>query len=159
VLVDPKRGPEWIDSLAEARVVRRLSDTEYVEWDHVKTPFILADRDFVFDTKIDLLPDKKQVLVAYHSVNDPAAPKTDYVRGQFIYGKFVLTSLDHGKKTRVLAELLCDPKGSVPKWIVNLFQKSWPHDTLTNLRTEMKRSDIKDDSRIRDALKSHGFLD
>lgn len=34
VLVDTKRGTEWIDSLAEARTVRRVSDREYVEWDH-----------------------------------------------------------------------------------------------------------------------------
>lgn len=159
VLVDPKRGPEWIDSLAEARCVRRVSDTEYVEWDHVKTPFVLADRDFVFDVKFDVLKDKKQVLLAYHSVNDPAAPKTDYVRGVFPFGKFVLTPLDHGKKTRVLAEVLADPKGSVPKWIVNLFQKSWPHDTLVNLRSEMQRRDLKDDARVAEALKSGGLLD
>lgn len=159
VLVDPKRGPEWIDSLAEAKAVRHVSDSEYVEWDHVKTPFVLADRDFVFDVKIQILSDKKQVLLAYHSVNDPAAPKTDYVRGQFLYGKFVLTPLNHGKHTRVLAELLADPKGSVPKWIVNIFQKSWPHDTLVNLRKEMQRADLKDDARVHDALQSGGLLD
>jgi hypothetical protein len=158
VLVDTKRSPEWIDSVADARVVRRLSETEFVEYSHVKTPFVLADRDFVYRVKVELVPAKKQVIVSFRSVEDPAAPRNpDYVRGHFIYGKWVLTSLDHGKKTRVLAELLCDPKGSVAKWIVNLFQKSWPHDTLANLRKRMKRTDLKDEPRIKEALKSHGF--
>jgi hypothetical protein len=140
VIVDQKRAPEWIDSLAETKVVRKVSKTEQVEWDHIATPFVLADRDFVFKTKLNFDPAKKRVSLDYKSVNDPAAPKTDYVRGIFVYGNFVLTSLDHGKKTRVSAEVLCDPKGSVAKWIVNLFQKSWPHNTIQSLRDRSSRS-------------------
>jgi hypothetical protein len=79
------------------------------------------------------------------------------VRGEFLYGKFVLTSIDEGKKTRVLAELLCDPKGSVAKWIVNMFQKDWPHKTLESLRGQVKKPDIVDDSRLKDALAKAGM--
>ncbi|MGC4086529.1 MAG: hypothetical protein QM756_01270 [Polyangiaceae bacterium] len=113
VLIDSKRAPESIDSLAESRTIRHVSETEYVEWDHIATPFVLKDRDFVFNAKLEIKPKQKQVRLDYHSVNDPDAPKTDYVRGQFIYGTFALTSVDGGKRTRVLAEVLCDPKGSV----------------------------------------------
>jgi len=157
VLVDVKRGTEWIDSLEEARTVRRVSETEYVEWDHIGTPFVLKDRDFVFKAKLDIRPKQKQVVLNYHSVNDPDAPKTDYVRGQFIYGTFVLTSVDGGKRTRILAELLCDPKGSVAKWIVNLFQKSWPHNTITALRAQVRKPDIKDDPKLKAELLRQGF--
>lgn len=157
VIVDSKRATEWIDSLAEARTLRHVSETEYIEWDHIATPFVLKDRDFVFDAKLEFKPGKKQVLLNYHSVNDPAAPKTDYVRGQFIYGTFALTSIDGGKRTRVLAEVLCDPKGSVAKWIVNLFQKSWPHNTVVALRNQVKKADIKDDARLAAELARQGF--
>ncbi len=157
VLVDTKRATEWIDSLAEARTIRKISDTEFVEWDHIATPFVLADRDFVFNAKLDLRPKQKQVALNYHSVNDPAAPKTDYVRGVFNYGTFVLTSIAGGKKTHVVAEVLCDPKGSVAKWIVNLFQKSWPHNTITSLRNQVKKRDIKDNQKLKEALEKEGF--
>lgn len=157
VIVDAKRATEWIDSLAEARTIRRVSETEYVEWDHIATPIVLKDRDFVFDAKLEFKPKQKQVLLNYHSVDDPDAPKTDYVRGRFIYGTFALTSIDGGKRTRVLAELLCDPKGSVAKWIVNLFQKSWPHNTIVALRAQVKKKDIKDDPRLRAELPRQGF--
>ncbi len=157
VLVDTKRGTEWIDSLAEARTVRRVSESEYVEWDHIATPFVLKDRDFVFDAKLELKPAQKQILLNYHSVSDKDAPKTDYIRGEFIFGSFVLTSVDGGKRTRVLAEVLCDPKGSVAKWIVNLFQKSWPHNTVMALRRQVKKADIKDDPRLKAELARLGF--
>jgi hypothetical protein len=157
VLVDTSRAHEWVDSVAETRTLRKLSDTEYVQWNHVTTPWVLKDRDFVFSTKLELNPQALQVALNYHSVTDPAAPKTDYIRGQFIYGKFELTSVDGGKKTRVLAELLCDPKGSVAKWMVNLVQKDWPHSTLIRLRRQVAKKDVVDSPKLALALKQAGY--
>src|SRR5258708_31741207 len=85
VLIDTSRAHEWVDSVAETRTLRQLSDTEYVQWNHIATPWVLQDRDFVFSTKLELNPRALQVALNYHSVTDPAAPKTDYIRGQFIY--------------------------------------------------------------------------
>src|SRR5882724_1304653 len=157
VLVDTSRAHEWVDSVAETRTLRRLSDTEYVQWNHIATPWVIKDRDFVFSTKLELNPPAFQVSLNYHSVTDPAAPKTDYVRGQFIYGTFVLTSLDAGKKTRVLFELLCEPKGSVAKWMVNLVQKDWPHSTISRLRRQVAKPDVVDNVKLAQALKSAGY--
>ncbi len=157
VLSDTARSHEWVDSVAETRTLRKLSDTEYVSWNHVTTPWVLKDRDFVFTTKLELIPPARQVALNYHSVNDPAAPKTQYIRGQFIYGKFVLTSLAGGKQTRVLAELLCDPKGSVAKWMVNIVQKDWPHSTIVRLRRQVAKADVTDNPKLADALKQAGY--
>ena len=157
VLVDTARAPEWIDSLTETKVVRKLSDDEFIEWDHIATPVILKDRDFVFDIKLVLNPKDKQVSLNYHSVYDSGAPKTDYVRGEFSYGTFRLTSIDGGKKTRFLCEVLADPKGSVAKWIVNLFQKDWPHKTIESLRKQVAKPDIKDQARLKELLSQAGY--
>ncbi|HWZ88295.1 MAG TPA: START domain-containing protein, partial [Polyangiaceae bacterium] len=148
---------EWIDSLAETKIIRKLSDDDCIQWDHIKTPVILKDRDFVFDIKLGLNPPDKQVSLNYHSVYDSGAPKTDYVRGEFTYGTFTLTSIEGGKKTRVLAEVLADPKGSVAKWIVNLFQKDWPHKTIESLRKQVAKPDIKDQARLKDMLAQAGY--
>jgi hypothetical protein len=157
VLSDTARSHEWVDSVAETRTLRKLSDSEYVSWNHVTTPWVLKDRDFVFTTKLELIPKAQQVALNYHSVSDPAAPKTQYIRGQFIYGKFVLTSIDSGKQTRVLAELLCDPKGSVAKWMVNMVQKDWPHSTIQRLRRQVAKRDVTDNPRLSDAMKQAGY--
>jgi START domain len=157
VLIDTARAPEWIDSLAETKIVRKLNDDEQIEWDHITTPVILKDRDFVFDIKLELNPGGKQVLLNYHSVYDSGAPKTDYVRGEFTYGTFTLTSIEGGKKTRMLCEVLADPKGSIAKWIVNLFQKDWPHKTIASLRNQVAKPDIKDQPRLKNMLAAQGY--
>jgi hypothetical protein len=157
VLIDTSRAHEWVDSVAETRTLRKLSDNEYVQWNHVTTPWLLKDRDFVFSTKLELEPSALQLALNYHSVTDPAAPKTDYIRGQFIYGKFVLTSIAGGRKTRVLAELLCDPKGSVAKWMVNLVQRDWPHSTIERLRRQVAKKDVVDDAKLARVLKQAGY--
>ncbi|HTA88672.1 MAG TPA: START domain-containing protein [Polyangiaceae bacterium] len=157
VLIDTARAHEWVDSVAETRTLRQVSETEYVQWNHVATPWVLKDRDFVFSTKLELDPKASQVALNYHSVIDPAAPKTNYVRGEFIYGKFVLTSVDGGKRTQVLAELLCDPKGSVAKWMVNMVQKDWPHSTIQRLRRQVAKPDVVDSPKLAQALKQAGY--
>jgi hypothetical protein len=54
--------------------------------------------------------------------------------------------------------MLCDPKGSVAKWMVNLFQKSWPHKTITALRQQVKKPDIKDNAKLKEALLKEGIV-
>jgi hypothetical protein len=156
VLIDSAHSTEWIDSLSESRIVRKISETEYVKWDHITTPFGIADRDFVFKVRIEFKAKEKQMIVSFHSVKDSAAPKTDHVRGELVYGSYVLTSVGGGRQTRVLAEVLCDPKGSVAKWMVNLFQKSWPYDTISNLRRQVKKAGFVDSTELSALLEQEG---
>ena len=141
VLIDTSRATEWMDSLAESRTLKHISEDEYIEYDHVSTPFVLKDRDFVFDAKLELDPAQKKLTLNMHSVTDPLAPETSYVRGELMHSSFTLTALDHGQKTHMVAEIHADPKGSVAKWIVNMFQKVWPHNTITSLREHVKKPD------------------
>src|SRR6185312_379065 len=45
-LFDTARATEWVEDLVEARVLRRFSDMEYVEYDRFAMPLIVTDRDF-----------------------------------------------------------------------------------------------------------------
>ena len=158
VLVDSSRATEWIDSLKEARILRQVSETETIHYDHVGTPIVMKDRDFVSDCKLEFEPAKKIVSLKIHAVNDASAPTTSYIRGELLQSSFVMTSIEHGTKTRVVAEIHADPKGSVAKWIVNLFQKKWPHNTLTRLRAQVAKPDIREHPRLKEVLTEHGYL-
>lgn len=39
--------------------------------------------------------------------------------------------------THVTAEIHCDPKGNVPGWAVNFFQRNWGVNTIKNLRRQV----------------------
>jgi short-subunit dehydrogenase len=142
VLVDIARDHEWVDSVAEARVLRRVSLTEYVTYSHVKTPITMSDRDFVMDVTLSVDAPTRSLVVRMHSVEDPSAPKTSYVRGQIEESSWTFTASPDGKTTHVVAEIHCDPKGSVAGWIVNLFQKSWGYNTIHSLRAQVAKHDI-----------------
>jgi hypothetical protein len=159
VLVDSDRAPEWVDSLTESKIIRWVSETETVHYDHIGTPIVLKDRDFVSTCKLTFDPPRKNVTLKINAVKDALAPETSYVRGELLHSSFSLTSAEHGTKTFVVAEIHADPKGSVAHWIVNLFQKRWPHNTLTRLRAQVAKPDIKEHPRLKTELAKHGYLD
>jgi len=144
VILDDDRAPEWVDSLEEVRVVRMLSPTEFIEYDHINTPpIIMADRDFVCRGKVEVDLERQTLTMNLWPTTDPAVPVvSDYVRGT-LRGFWHLKSVDHGKKTLVIAEMHGDPKGGVAKWLVNFFQKGWPRNTLESLREQVAKPDIK----------------
>ncbi|MET0595656.1 MAG: START domain-containing protein [Polyangiaceae bacterium] len=158
VLVDSTRATEWIDRVVESRVVRVVSETETIHYDHIGTPVVMKDRDFVTRAKLLFDNANKRVTVKMNSTTDPLAPPTDYVRGEIMESYFILTSLDHGTKTHVQVEVHADPKGSIAKWIVNMFQKSWPHNTISRLRAQVAKPDIKEHARLKAELTSAGYL-
>jgi hypothetical protein len=166
VLVNRSRAHEWIDRLVKAKMLRQISETESINWNHIKTPTPFQDRDFVFKAVVSTDPAKKKFVVSYFSVTDPLAPVTDhYVRGHFKSGKFELTMVERTNKdgsktkgTHVVAEVILDPRGSVPKFLVNMVQKTWPHKTITSLRKQVAKPDIKDEKLVVDRLAREGFL-
>jgi hypothetical protein len=144
VVFDFSRGTEWVEDLKESKVVRWESKSTFIEYDHVGTPFVMKDRDFVSRVTTSVDPAHHKITIEYKSVDDLDAPKTSFIRGEMIHATFVFASLGDGK-TAVEADIHCDPKGSIPTWIVNFFQKDWPVDTFRNLRKQVKKPDVKVD--------------
>jgi hypothetical protein len=118
----------------------------------------MKDRDFVTRAKLEFDNAGKKVILKMHSVTDPLAPPTDFVRGEIMESYFIMTSIDHGTKTHISVEVHADPKGSIAKWIVNMFQKSWPHNTISRLRAQVAKPDIKDHPRLKAELTAAGYL-
>jgi START domain len=142
VLLDTQRAPEWVDSLKESRVVKRLGDDEYIEFNHLHLPLILKDREFVSDVRIDVDARDHSVTLAYRPADGREVPNGHAVRGEILSGAFHARSLGAGRGTILSAELHCDPKGAIPAWVVNFFQKSWPRNTLEGIRRQVAKSDV-----------------
>ncbi len=136
ILLDELHSPEWIDSLAEAKVVRHVQEDEYVEYNHVSMPLIVSDRDFVTLVHMEKINGDGAVLITSKPVDDELAPvKEKIVRGT-LNGRYTLEPTEGGKKTRLTVELHADPKGALPAFVVNFFQKDWAHQTLTGIRKQ-----------------------
>jgi len=143
VIFDVARVGEWSSSIVESRILKWIDDLTYIEYDHVKTPFIIKDRDFV--TRIHVSYDKTGVMTFdFKSVEDSSAPVTKYVRGEVVQAAYTLKSIEGGNRTFLTGELQGDPKGAIPQWIVNYYQKDWPVDTIMAMRRQVRKDNIKD---------------
>ncbi len=147
IIIDTTRGTEWIDSLVKSDVVRNISTTEFIEYDHVGIAFpfdtLMSDRDFVSRVNLEADPKSKRIAVDYTPAVDDLAPTLKkYVRG-WMTCEFKLVPMSLEGETYVEAEIHCDPKGSVAPWVVNFFQQGWPQTTFERLRKQAKKTDIQ----------------
>jgi hypothetical protein len=143
VLYDMENKTEWVDRLVETKLVRQLSQKSRVEYNRSHTPWPLSDRDFVYKAKISFNKTKTFAKIRLVSTNDKKAPKKDgIVRGELKESMYTLTALKGGK-TRLTVEILADPKGMLPKWLVNIIQKKWPLKTIAGIREQIKKPGFK----------------
>jgi len=143
ILFDPKRAPEWADDLEESRVVRWISEPiEFIEYNHVGTPIVIKDRDFVSRVIVNIDAAAGTMHVKYEAADAPEVPKSKYVRGDLTGSGFILKSIENGTKTFLDGEVQADPKGAIPKWLVNLFQQNWPYNTIQAIRRQARKPDI-----------------
>jgi hypothetical protein len=150
VLIDTSRKLEWVHKIVEAKDIREISQYERVEYNHTASGFFMVrDRDFVFHAKAELDKPNQRMIFRLKSVEDPLMPETDKVRGHLTNSAYTLTALGDNQ-THVVVEIHADPKGSVPKWLVNLFQKSWPRRTLNGIRAQCGKPDVVEHAAIRD---------
>ena len=146
-IFDTDRRRKWVAGLVDSRIIRWGAKDSFIEYDHIRMPLFLKDRDFVSIGKMSFDLSKKEMVFRYQPSDDPSAPRTKHIRGELIDTIFILSSIDNDKKTRVDAEFLCDPKGWIPKWVVNFYLKVWPKTTFRNLRKEVQR-DVSVDTRF-----------
>ncbi|RZA22911.1 MAG: hypothetical protein EOP10_14150 [Proteobacteria bacterium] len=143
VLMDHEHKNQWIDKFKEARTIDEVSPLTHIQYASFDMPFPVSDREFVYSFDFSVDPKLNAVVVDVKSVDSPKAPAVTpgNVRGEIIDGRYILKP--HGDKTYVQAEYLADAKGSLPVWVVNMVQKSWPHKTLDNLRRQVKKDFVK----------------
>jgi hypothetical protein len=140
VLGDNTHRTEWVDRLEKSVVLERKGPYESIVYQHFSLPFPASDRDYVYRGKATR--DKSGVVtLLLESVTHPKAPATVGVRANLIKSRYLLTP--KGKdRTFVVVEIHTDPMGSLPSFLVNLVQKSWPMKTLEGLRAHLKKSYI-----------------
>jgi hypothetical protein len=152
ILLDTRRAPEWVDSLKESRVVRRLALNSYIEYNHIGLPFIIKDRDFVSEVRIDVDPAGKAFALIYRPASDADVPAGRHVRGEIVAGSFRAVALEKDRRTDLTAELQSDPKGAIPGWLANFFQRNWPQSTFQAIRTQAAKPDITMPDEFKDVL-------
>lgn len=149
VLIDSSRRKEWVPNLIECHIVRKISPRERIEYTAISTPPFTKDRDFVFRGRAEFIEKTRELVLHFTSVEDPAAPETNMVRGRVMDSTYRLRPVEGGKHTFVEYRVHIDPRGSVAKWMVNMVQKNIPFNTLEAIRRQVAKPDVVDHPEVK----------
>lgn len=140
-----EKQPQWVPYLVEAKQLKRISFYERLIYTCSDSPWPVRDRDFLAHSSVDVNKHERKITVNMRSVEGPEAPvRGDRVRGEIASCVIVLQALDGGKRTYFSMEMMVDPKGWIPQWVVTLAQKKWTRKYIEGLRGQAAKPEIKD---------------
>ena len=134
---DAERFPKWMDGVKSSRVVEEADDY-YVTHTCVPSPWPVKDRDSVVRSEIRQLDDGV-VEIHFASVEGVVPKQKNYERVQNVKGGWRFTPLKGGR-TRVEYEVMVDPGGKIPAWLVNRFALDVPYNTVKSMHQVVKDS-------------------
>jgi hypothetical protein len=149
VLEAVQREKEWMAGVGESYNIERRAEADRFEYNRTQTPWPLQDRDFVIHTRttFESNPSPTIRIQMNSEPNEKKPPVEGVVRGELIDSSFTLRQIAPNR-TWFSCEIHADPKGVIPKWVVNLFQKSWPYDTIMGLRQQLLKNDIQENQTL-----------
>lgn len=131
----------WMPLVQGSKVIEHFSATKKTVVIEVGMPWPVLDRYFVNHGEMRDSDDGSKVLEI------KSIPSTyrdsEKVEGWTARSYFLLTPTDDPNKTHMTVELNQDPRGSVPKWMVNWVQSSWPRLFFKNLINYMEHPGVK----------------
>ena len=138
---DTKKAHHWAPGLKQRTLLKDISELEAVVYDIHEMPWPCQDRDIVMFNSIKLLTSRKQIaLISSSMENFKLDPKpTDKVRAELHYSFIGLTPIS---KDKTLLEFFIhvDPRGSLPKWLVNHIVKTKPYSFLKAIEKSAKNT-------------------
>lgn len=150
VFRDPKQRPHWVDRYANHTTYERTPWSE-TYWIHFGLPWPVSDRDYVLQSKAEVRPEKRTVITRIKSVERDEKPKDECCVRAVVYGTYYeFVALPGEERTKLMVEVHTEPKGSIPSWLVNLIQKSWPSKTLKGLVERAAEVDPKPVEKLAD---------
>ena len=141
VLRNESLGPEWVNMMMFSKVVEQYSDTHLLLHQGYDLSWPVTDRDYVFDKKVVFDADKKSASVHLKSVESSKVPESESfvrARGERTFWEFSA----NGKETKIVVEVMTDPKGTLPEWAINSIQADWPHKSINALIKRTQKGDI-----------------
>ncbi len=139
VLDDTEGKIEWVSRLEEEnRLEGNPSSYRSIAYQHYNLSWPVSDRDYVIESKWTVMKDMKlptAILSIKSIIRDDVPEIKGRVRGQLDRLVYKLEKLE-SNKTKVTVEVMVNPKGLLPNFMINLIQKEWPITTLRQLNAQ-----------------------
>ncbi len=133
LLLDRESYPQWVYKCAKSHVLKEVTDVEAICYQNVVAPWPIDNRDIILNVTVK--QDETTKVVFLNSISKPDyIPEVDnHVRVLEFRASWTLTPLKNGI-VNCEYQLLFDPGGNVPTWIVNAAAIDGPFETTSNMR-------------------------
>ena len=126
--------PRWYFAVTEAKLLKKISDREYIFYMVHDAPVGTPDRDVVLKVTIDPITKKQPyVFLKFDASPDYLPVRPPFVRMQAENYTVKWTPIDKNT-TRLESEGFIHPGGNAPSWAVNLVQGKGPYANMMGLR-------------------------
>jgi len=142
LILDDDKGPEWVDLMYLSTLIEKNQSNSKIIHQGYDLPWPLQDRDYVMKQTYHYDDATKVFTLNFESIQHPSMPKQDCCVRAVTYKTFWRLSVLKNGKTKAEVEVITDPKGSLPTWLINLIQEDWPYKTLTSLIKRVEKGDI-----------------
>lgn len=145
---------DWTPALLKKKTIKNISDLEAVTYSLNHMPWPLWNRELILHNQLHLDRERKLLYVISKSVHDdfPHYPrKKETVMADLRYSNVGFRPVG-ADKTFVQLTAFVDPKGGIPSWMINFYQKKWPIKYLKKIERRASRTKPKLLKGIRELL-------
>ena len=132
ILSKPELYHLWMPMYKDSKILEDRSRWHKIVSIHIGMPWPVKDRAFINEGLVVDGPDGSMVL-SIRSISYPYQDESK-VLGWTQRSQFLIRPGKTPSETWVEVELNQDPRGDIPKWMVNWVQASWPRKFFENLR-------------------------
>ena len=134
IYFDIENYTRWFWTVRDAKLLKKISDTEFYYYLQHDAPVSLPDRDVIIHAIIEPYTAKKgYALIKLKASPDFMPVKPPFVRMLAEDMEIKWTPVDKDK-TRIEVEGFIHPGGVVPAWAINAVQRQAPYYTMVGLQ-------------------------
>lgn len=136
LLRDVPNYTNWIYKCEKVEPLGRSTNAEGRYWAELDFPWPLQNRDMICHSRIDQDPETKVVTIKVEGQPAYVEKKDGIVRIEVLALTWTLTPLAGGQ-VHIEYQLLSDPGGVLPGWLINLAIDQGPTQTIRGLREQV----------------------
>ncbi len=141
VFLDSKRKKEWVPRLWETWIENESIKTgTRIEYAEILIPWPFQNRDVLVKIETKVFEDINHIVLLATSVQNDRIIKASAVRAIVHPSRLTLKWDPIKKETSLETVAFTDPRGYIPAWIVNLFQKTEAVNLVESLRKQLAKN-------------------
>ncbi len=130
---DRETYPQWVYKCGQAKVLKKISESELIHYQTVIAPWPAENRDFVVNIKVSQDERTKIVTIRSTCKADYIPQVAHHVRITEFNACWTLVPLKDGT-VQINYQLLVNPGGYVPAWLVNMAAIDGPYETMFHFK-------------------------